>query len=153
MRVLLVSCYELGHQPLGVAAPAARLRASGHDVRCVDLAVDPWDAELVGWADRIACSVPMHTATRIARQVIDNVHRRQPDVPVACYGLYGSAMADVADRVFAGETDAALVAWVEGREDDRVVFHTQVERGPTLRPARELLPPLDRYAAPRPRGR
>ena len=32
MRVLLVSTYELGHQPLGLARPAASLSAAGHDV-------------------------------------------------------------------------------------------------------------------------
>jgi len=40
MRVLLVSTYELGHQPLHVASPAALLRRVGHDVRCLDLSVE-----------------------------------------------------------------------------------------------------------------
>ncbi|HEV3452768.1 MAG TPA: CUAEP/CCAEP-tail radical SAM protein [Acidimicrobiia bacterium] len=145
MRVALVSCYELGHQPLGVAGPAARLRAAGHEVRGHDLAVQPWDPGLVDWADRVACSVPMHTATRIARQVIDEVRRRRPELPVACFGLYGAAMADRADRVFAGETDAALLAWIDGADDGRVV-HLERDGGEVPRPARELLPPLDRYA-------
>jgi len=35
MRVLLVSTYELGHQPLHVASPAAALREAGHEVRCL----------------------------------------------------------------------------------------------------------------------
>jgi len=39
MRVLLVSTYELGHQPLHVASPAALLRRVGHDV-CLDLSVE-----------------------------------------------------------------------------------------------------------------
>ncbi|MGH9075488.1 MAG: CUAEP/CCAEP-tail radical SAM (seleno)protein, partial [Acidimicrobiales bacterium] len=65
MRVLLVSTYELGHQPLHVASPAGALLEAGHQVRCWDLAVQPWsdgaDA-LLGWADAAAFSVPMHTA-------------------------------------------------------------------------------------------
>jgi len=145
VRVLLVSCYELGHQPLGVAGPAARLQAAGHEVRCHDQAVDAWDPGLVAWADRVACSVPMHTATRIARQVVDDVRRRRPELPVACYGLYGAAMHDVADRVLAGESDAELVAWVEGHHDGRVV-HRERLGAVDAPPARELLPPLDRYA-------
>ena len=32
MRVLLISTYELGHQPFGVASPAAWLAAKGADV-------------------------------------------------------------------------------------------------------------------------
>ena len=144
MRVALLSCYELGHQPLGVARPAARLRAAGHDVRCHDLAVTPWDPKLVRWADRLACCVPMHTATRLARQVIDDVRRRRPALPIACFGLYGEAMADRADRVLAGETDTALLAWVEGHDDGRVVHLGRTTAGGV--PARDLLPPLDRYA-------
>ena len=142
--MVLVSCYELGHQPLGVAQPAARLRAAGHEVRCHDLSVEPWEPDLVGWADRIACSVPMHTATRLARQVIDDVRHRRPDLPVACYGLYAHAVADRADRVLAGETDAALLAWVAGHDDGRVVHLERADAAPA-RPARDLLPPLDQY--------
>lgn len=146
MRVLLVSCYELGHQPLGVAGPAARLRAAGHDVRALDLSVEAWDPGLLDWAERVACSVPMHTATRLARQVIDEVRRGRPDVPVACYGLYGAAMADTADRAFAGETDDALLAWVDGDDRDQVVHLGRGAARPGApRPARDLLPPLDRY--------
>src|SRR5688572_16782919 len=40
MKVLLVSTYELGHQPLHLAAPAAALRAAGHDVRTLDTSVE-----------------------------------------------------------------------------------------------------------------
>ncbi len=38
MRALLVSTYELGRQPFGLASPAAWLRRDGVDVHCVDLA-------------------------------------------------------------------------------------------------------------------
>jgi hypothetical protein len=40
VRVLLVSTYELGRQPFGLASPAACLRADGHQVTCTDLAVE-----------------------------------------------------------------------------------------------------------------
>lgn len=147
MRVLLISCYELGHQPLGVAGPAARLRAAGHEVRALDLSVEAWDPDRLDWPEQVACSVPMHTATRLARQVIDDVRRRRPDLPVACYGLYGAAMVDVADRALAGETDDALLAWVAGSSDDDVVVHLgrgAAHPGAPL-PARDLLPPLEQY--------
>jgi radical SAM superfamily enzyme YgiQ (UPF0313 family) len=146
VRVALVSCYELGHQPLGVARPAARLRAAGHDVRCVDLSVEPWDPGLVSWADRVACCVPMHTATRLAREVVEDVRRRRPALPVVCFGLYAEAIADRADRVLAGETDTALLAWIEGHDDGRVVHLGRTDAAATEPPARDLLPPLDRYA-------
>src|SRR6188508_474548 len=121
MRIALVSSYELGHQPLQVAAPAARLRAHGHDVRVVDLSVEPWDLQLVDWADRVAFSVPMHTASRIAREAIAAARTRRPELPIACYGLYALTMSDVADTTIAGEVDRALVAWAEGDTGRSVV--------------------------------
>src|SRR4051812_21062697 len=146
MRVLLVSTYELGHQPLHVASPAAALRRAGHDVRCLDISVEPWDREAVEWADKVAFSVPMHTAMRLAMRAAAEVG----DKPVCFYGLYAPVSRDltlgrVADRVIAGEYEPALLAWVAGEggghgpklDLGRHSFHL---------PARDLLPPLERYA-------
>jgi radical SAM superfamily enzyme YgiQ (UPF0313 family) len=147
MRVLLVNTYELGHQPISIAAPAAVLRDRGHDVRALDLSVDAWDAEAVAWADRVAFSVPMHTAMRIAREAIARTRAEQAALPIAAYGLYAPMLADVADRVLAGETDTALAAWVDGDDDATVVFLGRTARAASAsRPARDLLPALDRYA-------
>src|SRR4051794_18419254 len=115
MRVLLVSTYELGHQPLHVASPAAALRAAGHDVRCLDIAVEPWDPAAVDWADKVAFSVPMHTAMRLAMRAA----REAQGKPVCFYGLYAPVSRDltlgrVADRVIAGEYEPELVAWAAG---------------------------------------
>jgi hypothetical protein len=121
MRLLLISTYELGHQPLHVAIPAGELRALGHDVRCIDLAIDPWDPSVLDGVDRVAISVPMHTATRLAQELVDQI-----DVPVALYGLYGTPP-------FRGEYLAPLLEWFGGAPTGAL-------------PARDLLPPLDRYA-------
>ena len=37
MEVVLVSTYDMGRQPFGLASPAAFLRRAGHDVTSVDL--------------------------------------------------------------------------------------------------------------------
>lgn len=149
MNVALVACYELGFQPLHVASVAARLRARGHEVRCLDLSLDPWDPQLARWAQRLAISVPMHTAMRIARRTIELVRAEDPGMPVLAFGLYAPVLTDVADQVLAGETDDAVVEWVEGRGDDSPVV--RLGRGDTGRgaplPARDLLPPLERYVA------
>src|SRR3954469_22098574 len=104
MRVLLVSTYELGHQPLHVASPAAALRAAGHEVRCLDISVEPWNREAVEWAEKVAFSVPMHTAMRLAMRAARGVDGK----PVCFYGLYAPVSRDLtlgrlADRVIAGE--------------------------------------------------
>src|SRR4051794_19160390 len=149
MRVLLVSTYELGHQPLHVASPAAALCSAGHEVRCLDLSVQHWDLEQVEWADRVAFSVPMHTAMRLAMSAAEAVKRDHPDKPVCFYGLYALVSRDLtlgrlADRVIAGEYEPALVAWAGGAQTNGNVI--ELGRGSFETPARDLLPPLERYA-------
>jgi hypothetical protein len=47
LKIVLISTYEMGRQPFGLASPAAWLRAAGAQVHCVDLAVEPLpDAEV-----------------------------------------------------------------------------------------------------------
>jgi radical SAM superfamily enzyme YgiQ (UPF0313 family) len=149
VRVLLVSTYELGHQPLHVASPAAALRRAGHDVRCLDLAVEQWDPALVDWCERIALSVPMHTAMRLEIRAAAAARAQRPGLPICLYGLYAAVSRDrtvgrIADRVIAGEYEPALLAWVEGT--DGGLPELQLGRGSFVPPARDLLPPLDRYA-------
>src|SRR5215210_7813313 len=144
MRVLLVSTYELGHQPLHVASPAAALLAAGHDVRCLDLSVEQWDPALVEWAERVAFSVPMHTAMRLAMRAAQAVKRARPELPVCFYGLYAPVSRDLtigrlADRVIAGEYEPGLVAWAGGAEGGAELH---LGRGEFATPARDLLPPL-----------
>lgn len=66
MRVLVLSTYELGTQPLGCALPAALLRDAGHVVRVRDMAVEPWSDDDARWCEAACISVPMHTALRLA---------------------------------------------------------------------------------------
>jgi radical SAM superfamily enzyme YgiQ (UPF0313 family) len=154
MRALLVSTYELGHQPLAVASPAAALLEAGHEVRCLDLSVERWRPELVDWADAVAFSVPMHTAMRLAVPAARAVRRRRPELPVCLYGLYAPVGRDLtvgalADRVIAGEYEPALVAWVDGLAagpDAPRGFSRALGRATFRLPARHLLPPLERYA-------
>jgi radical SAM superfamily enzyme YgiQ (UPF0313 family) len=154
MRVLLVSTYELGHQPLHVASPAAALRAAGHDVRCLDVSVERWETAPVGWAEAVAFSVPMHTAMRLAVRAAEAVRRERPELPLCFYGLYAPVSSDLtlgrlADRLIAGEYEPALVAWVEslaGQTGADTGLTLDLSRGSFDTPARDLLPPLERYA-------
>ena len=149
MRVLLVSCYELGHQPLHVASPAAMLRAAGHEVRARDLAVESLDDESVDWAEMVGVAVPMHTAMRLGVGVVDRVRRRRgASVVVAVYGLYAPLCARVRgegaiDHAVGGEYEEELVRIAAGAPSGRVVI---LDRLRHLTPARDLLPPLERYA-------
>jgi radical SAM superfamily enzyme YgiQ (UPF0313 family) len=155
MRVLLVSTYALGHQPLELASAGAALRAAGHAPRCVDLAVEPWSDEVAAWAEAVAFSVPMHTAMRLAVRAAGGLRRSRPELPVCLFGLYAAVSADttigaVADRVIAGEYEPALVAWVDelsagGTGAGAAPVRIELGRRTSLLPARDLLPPLERY--------
>src|SRR5437867_3209833 len=46
-EILLIACYELGHQPLSVAWPAAFLERAGYHPAVMDLSVEPFDADKV----------------------------------------------------------------------------------------------------------
>jgi len=142
-----MSTYELGNQPLGLAKSAAALVAAGHEVRCVDAAVDQIRLGDVDWAERVAFSVPMHTAMRLALQVAELVRVRRPELPLCFFGLYATVSRDLtvksfADAVIAGEYESGLVAWVDGKEAGPPI---QLARGRALLPARHLVPTLDRY--------
>src|SRR5204863_6540439 len=149
MRVLLVSTYELGHQPLHVASPAAALRRAGHEVRCLDLSVERWDAGALEWAQATGFSVPMHTAMRLAMRAAQAVREARPELPVCFYGLYAPVSRDLtlgrlADRLIAGEYEPALVAWAASGDPGGET--TDLGRHGFEVPARDLLPPLERYA-------
>ena len=86
--VLLISTYDLGRQPFGLASAAAALRAAGIDVVCADLAKERLSEESVRRAAAIGFFLPMHTATRLALPVIDRVRALNPDARLVAYGLY-----------------------------------------------------------------
>ncbi|MHB8329684.1 MAG: CUAEP/CCAEP-tail radical SAM (seleno)protein [Acidimicrobiales bacterium] len=158
MRALMLSTYELGHQPLHVASPAGALLRAGHEVRCIDLSVEPMDPGLVSWADAVAFSVPMHTALRLARVACEQVRALRPEIPVCFYGLYAGIGdgCDGPDMAIAGEYEPNLLSWIgglgsgeqsAGTEDGKpasVVVH--IGRQSSGLPARHLLPPLQSYA-------
>ena len=142
MRVLLVSTYELGHQPLHLASPAATLEAAGHEVRTLDISVEEWDNGLADWAEAVAFSVPMHTAMRLALEGAAAVKARDRGKPVCFYGLYATAAGPDVDHVIAGEYEASLLGFVDGAGG----VSLDLGRQRTVLPSRRALPTLDRYA-------
>src|ERR1044071_6631797 len=88
LNVLLISTYELGRQPFGLASPAAWLRERGHTVTCVDLAINSLPSMAVREADLVALYLPMHTATRLAAQAISKIRLLNAGAHLCAYGLY-----------------------------------------------------------------
>ena len=54
--ILLISCYELGHQPLGIALPMGFLERAGYHPDALDIAVEAFDPEKVGRARFVGIS-------------------------------------------------------------------------------------------------
>ena len=121
VNVVLISTYELGHDPFGLASPKAWLAREGHAVRAVDLAVEGLPEEAIREAGMIAFYLPMHTATRLAVPVIERVKRLNPAARLAAYGLYAPINAELLrsvgiDAIAGGEFEAALVKIARGEE-------------------------------------
>lgn len=157
MRVVLISTYELGRQPFGLASPAAWLRQAGVTVDCQDLSQGRLFEEDIVAADLIAFYVPMHTATRIAAHVAERVKALNPKAHLCFYGLYAPMNADYlrrlgADTLFGGEFETALLHLVQRLQAKRAQPLEQpeplisLERQSFLVPDRQGLPPLAQYA-------
>lgn len=88
VNIVLISTYELGRQPFGLASSAAWLRKRGHEVVCLDLSRQALDEAAMRAGELIAFYVPMHAATRLALQLVEPVRRLNPAAQFCAYGLY-----------------------------------------------------------------
>lgn len=116
--IVLISCYELGHQPLGLASPLGFLKRAGFAPAAMDIARGKFDEQLVAGAEFVGISVPMHTALRLGVLVARRVRHINPRCHVCFYGLYATLNADYllhncADSIVGGEYEAALVSLIE----------------------------------------
>jgi radical SAM superfamily enzyme YgiQ (UPF0313 family) len=165
--ILLVSCYEPGHQPVALASPVAFLRRAGYDPLCLDLGVETLDLAArarLGRARLVAISAPMHTALALGLHVARRVRRENPGALVYFYGLYAvlnqrllqapgaeaaEGQAPLADGVFGPECEEELVALADRLADPAAAPTAPARRisgRSLLVPERGELPPLDRYA-------
>ena len=154
-RIVLISPYELGRQPFGLAEPARWLDDAGFQVRCCDLSVERLPADTLAEADMVGIYLAMHTATRIAFEVLPKVRAMAPHATLCAYGLYAPVNARGlrrlgVDTIIGGEYEPHILALAERvRADEsrpalgvvnstgKIAFRT---------PKRDALPSLERYA-------
>ncbi|MGB9337509.1 MAG: CUAEP/CCAEP-tail radical SAM protein [Candidatus Acidiferrales bacterium] len=158
MNILLIATYEQGHQPFGLASPAAWLRTAGFKLACLDISRDPLNESAIREADLIAIHVPMHTATRLAIELIAPIRSINPRAHLCFYGLYAPVneaylRKQGVQTILGGEFEAGLASLAK-----RLVVgtnnHSASQREPLISldrqnfqiPDRQDLPPLDRYA-------
>lgn len=161
MKILLISTYELGRQPFGLASPAAWLRRAHFDVECADLSRARLTDDQIRRSSLVAFHLPMHTATRLAVPVIGRVRSVNPEAHICAYGLYAAINAEYlrsagVDSIVGPECEADLVQLAErlaSRDTPRpdVGVETDVPRKIArlefIVPDRRDLPPLARYAS------
>ncbi len=157
MRALLISTYDLGRQPFGLASPAAWLRAAGVDVDCADTSRTPLEDRQIAAATLVAFYLPMHTATRLAVPLIDRARRVNPSARLCAYGLYAPLNAQwLRERgvteILGPEAEHDLVDLAKSRIPDLKSQIPTPKAGslPRLRfitPDRSGLPALEHYAS------
>jgi radical SAM superfamily enzyme YgiQ (UPF0313 family) len=158
VNTVLISTYELGRQPFGLASPAAWLRKRGHRVTSLDLARQPLDEAAIRGAELVAIYLPMHTATRLAAQLIPTLRKLNPRAHLCCYGLYAPMNVDYlrtlgVATILGGEFEAGLVQLTERlARDGSHEFEKQAEPLVSLErlqfevPDRSGMPSIEKYA-------
>ncbi|RMG68185.1 MAG: radical SAM protein, partial [Calditrichaeota bacterium] len=156
-KIVLISTYELGRPPFGLASAAAQLQHAGFAVQLVDAAIHPPPDKLVAEADLIGLYLPMHTATRLALALLPRLRSLNPQAPIVAFGLYAPLNArwlqeQGVSYCIGGEFESRLVelasALLASPGDRKTTVANQVvlDRIPFLPPKRDLLPPLENYA-------
>ena len=169
--IMLVSCYELGHQPLGIAQPMGFLEQAGFAPVGLDIAVENIDESALRLARFVGISVPMHTALRLGVRVAELIRALNPACHICFYGLYASINAEyllqrLADSVVGGEYEIPLRSLIEALDRGQAISLLEGVSsrnrvvGPSLQrvyastastiphpvPSRAGLPMLDQYA-------
>lgn len=160
---VLISCYELGHQPIALASPMGFLHRAGFEPTALDIAVEPYSPETTSAALFVGISVPMHTAMRIGIKTARKIREANPGCHICFYGLYAHLnsiylLENGADSVIGGEYEGALVELIETLATSREPSNIQgvgtgsrssepyLEKLSLAPPARENLPALRFYA-------
>jgi radical SAM superfamily enzyme YgiQ (UPF0313 family) len=163
VRILLISTYELGRQPFGLASPAAWLRAEGHEVALADVSRAPLPAAAMEQADLVAFFLPMHTATRLLPRVVEKVRAANARAHLCAYGLYAPLNQDMlrlagVATIIGGEFEQPLVelarrlgSGAHSTSNGRAAATVDaplvsLARQRFLTPDRTGLPPLEAYA-------
>jgi len=156
MKTVLISTYELGHQPFGLASPAAWLREGGMEVTCLDLSREPLAENAVRAADLIAFHVPMHTATRLAVALLPAIRELNSQAHLCFYGLYAPVNEAYLRRlgvqtILGGEFEAGLASLARrlgadeanGSQSEPVISLARLQ---FRAPDRNGLVPLEKYS-------
>ena len=158
--VVLISPYELGRQPFGLAHLGAWLERAGFIVRCLDLSLQSLPEVPFAGVTVVGLYLGMHTATRIAVAGLSRIQTLAPRAHFFAYGLYAPVNAPYLqslgiESIFGGESEADITELAKrlreqddppGGKPSPLPPRIHLGKIPFYRPRRELLPPLSSYA-------
>ena len=153
-EILLVSTYELGRQPHGLASAFAALAAAGFFPATLDVGQESLGGEAamaaLTRARLVAISAPLHTALRLGARVAERVRALGGERTVCFYGLYAPLHADWLARAFGAvalgpEYEAELVALARGERSSVAAPAIPTRRPSYVVPVRDGLAALASY--------
>jgi radical SAM superfamily enzyme YgiQ (UPF0313 family) len=156
LNVTLISTYDLGHQPFGLASLAAWLRAEDANVTCNDTSVSPLAEDAVRASGLICIHLAMHTATRLALELLPRIRALNGNAHLCFFGLYGPPNAEIlADygpcSIIGGEFEAEIASLyrrlVSGDNPPANAVTVSTNKLAFRAPDRSGLAHLDQYAS------
>lgn len=162
MKTTLLSTYEGGMQPLGLAGAAAHLEHAGHEVRAQDLFLDELDWDDLERSRLVAFSVPLFDSTQRAVDLATEIRGRGWPGTIVFYGSYAMLnreylLRTCADGVIEGDWEQVLCDAAARLERGEALsgapgISTAGSQAPPtylrtgrLVPLRAILPPLSSY--------
>jgi len=148
-EILVVSCYELGRQPVAAASALSALERAGFAPAVQDVSVEKLSEAALRAARLVLVSVPMHTALQLGVRVA--ARARAAGAKAAFFGLYAALNAEHllarhGDFVV-GESADDLVELARAVSEGRApVLGALPRKRDATAPSRSGLPVLDRYA-------
>ncbi len=156
MPPLILSTYELGHQPHLAALVAGVLRDGHVDYEVLDLSVDP-DLKAFNryilendlrqpriFIDTAVFTVGMLTSAMLFRDVLVHLEKHLGEVKtLIIYGLYAHEVAVEASKISYGNLIVRATPTMKEIAEDLGVQNVTTTK--KYSPAREKLPPLTRY--------
>ncbi len=154
MRILAISTYDLGTQPLILARIKSELRDPLYEVRTIDLSLSELTNDDISWPEVVIFSIPMHTAMALTKELVTKIRSLRDDIKLCFFGLYAPAalsanLLSTNDIAIAGTGFDTLISWLKTLTANS---NKQYEHGKvyvdigTVQPKNHLLP--DRSSLP-----
>lgn len=169
-KVLVVSIFEGGYQPMTVATAVTPLLEAGFEVSVLDTYVDGVQEDRFLDADLIALAIPLFDALQAGIELSAIIRKANPQAHITFFGQYATInsarLAGIhGDSSISGEWEEPLVGLAQALSEGQqrpvpgVVFSTSLTLGKGEHtvylsrkhfrvPTRSLLPPLYKYPQP-----